>query len=175
MVRKARTQDIEELNEASKESWVHGFSEILSEEDLELARNYEDFVTEEKLEECIDSDRILMLVDEREGKVVGKGAITWNEEFAHEFTEAGEEAQLRSMYVHPDYWGRGIGSELVEKLIERTPEKISAVKVEALKGSDAVKFYRKHGFRKISEGKLEADELDIVSKDYDTVVMEKRI
>jgi len=175
MVREARPDDLEELNKASKKSWIKGFSSILSEKDLELARDYEDFVTEEKLEKCVESDGILMLVEERNGKVVGKGAIAWSEDFLHDFTETGEEAQLRSMYVHPDYWGRGIGSELVEKLVERTPERIDAVKVEALKGSDAVNFYMKHGFEKISEGMLEAENLDIVSKNYETVILERKI
>lgn len=175
MVREAGPGDLEELDEASKKSWIKGFSEILSEEDIELAQDYEDFVTEEKLVECIESDGILMLVEERNGDVVGKGAVAWDEEFLHDFTEAGKEAQLRSMYVHPDYWSQGIGSELVEKLVKGTPERIEVVKVEALKGSDAVSFYRKHGFKEISEGKLEGDKLDIISRDYETVIMERKI
>lgn len=164
------------MNELSKRSWIKGFSNLLSEEDLELAEETDKFITEESLEDSIESEGVLTLVCERDGKVVGKAKLAYSKEKNHEVADIDEnEVQLRSFYVHPDYWMQGIGSKLLEKIIERVPDWAELLKVETLEEAGAVDFYRRNGLKQVGTGVFSAEDVEIVENDYPTVIMEKEL
>lgn len=53
------------------------------------------------------------------------------------------------MMVHPDYWGRGIGSQLVDALIQLADNWLQLSRVELEVNTDnpaAIRLYEKHGF-----------------------------
>ena len=176
VIRRPEIDDLEDLNELSKKSWLKGFQDILSEHELDRAQEKEDFITEESLKQNLESDGCRSLIFEENGKVVGKVRLAWTEEEMHDIAEpCKNEVQLRSFYVHPDQWRQGIGSRLLEKIIEEAPEWAETLKVEALENSDAVKFYRKNGFKRVESGTFSAEDTELVEKDYPTVIMKRKI
>lgn len=145
VIREPEPDDLEELNELGKLSWLEGFADVLTEDDLDLARQKQDFVREESLRESLDSEGVLALVYEKDDRVVGKAKLAYSEGGTHEVADVKEnEVQLRSFYVHPDYWRQGIGSELLNAIVDRVPDWAEI-------------------------------DVDIVENDYPTVIMEKEL
>lgn len=58
---------------------------------------------------------------------------------------------LDHLYIHPDYQGRCIGAAVLAHVIEEADALGLPVRVGALRGSDANRFYLHHGFRLIEE------------------------
>lgn len=53
---------------------------------------------------------------------------------------------LDHLYVHPDCQRMGIGSQVLRRILAEADERGQHVRVGALKGSDANRFYVRHGF-----------------------------
>jgi len=166
--------DANDIDELFRLSWSEGFGDILRSKDIEDVRQ-DRSVTEEDIKERIRREGILTLVYERSGTVMGQGRIAWSESATERYTDtARSEAEFRSVYVHPDHWSEGIGSEIMGELVEQCPVEPVALKVETYEGSDAADFYRSKGFEVVQHSTTEAEKTDM-SNDYDTVVLEKRL
>lgn len=77
------------------------------------------------------------------GKVVGIGSLHQSQN-----PRARHSAGL-GMMVHPDYWGMGIGTQLMEKLIDLTDNWLNLVRVDLEVNTDnpaAIHLYEKFGF-----------------------------
>ena len=59
-----------------------------------------------------------------------------------------ELGRLRHLYVHPEFRRRGIGRELVSKVIEHARGRFSRVRLRT-QGADADRFYLAIGFRRV--------------------------
>ncbi|NLR76226.1 MULTISPECIES: GNAT family N-acetyltransferase [Leeia] len=59
---------------------------------------------------------------------------------------------LEQLYLDPSAQGCGIGSHLLRQLLQEADQAQVTVRVDALRGSDANRFYRQHGFEQIGEG-----------------------
>ena len=77
-------------------------------------------------------------VAEEAGRIVGCGAIGpyWGKE---------DESSLFTIFVHPDYQGRGIGRKIIEA-IEQDEYFLRAKRIEVPASKTAVEFYRKMGY-----------------------------
>jgi ribosomal protein S18 acetylase RimI-like enzyme len=58
---------------------------------------------------------------------------------------------LEHLYVRPDYQGRGVGSEVLQILFKEADSRALPLRVGALRGSDANRFYLRHGFEHTEE------------------------
>jgi len=58
---------------------------------------------------------------------------------------------LEHLYVRPEYQGRGIGSAVLAILFEEADRRALPLRVGALRGSDANRFYLRHGFIVVEE------------------------
>jgi len=58
---------------------------------------------------------------------------------------------LRHFYILPKYQRRGIGAQVLNRILADASRKGCSVKLAALRGSDANRFYRNHGFEQVSE------------------------
>lgn len=172
-IREVRPSDTEDMEEATRKSWIQGQKEFLTEEELKLARASDEFrKTEEDIEERLEKDDTFVLVAEVRGKVVGRIRMAWNGE-ADSFVNP-EEAQLRSMYVHPDYWRKGVGTALVEEAFDRVPDRFSGFVVEVFEENEgAVGFYRDLGFEAVDESSLGPEDIDIIEEERTSLIMRK--
>ena len=58
---------------------------------------------------------------------------------------------LRHFYILPQYQRRGIGAQVLKRILADASRKGCAVKLTALRESEANRFYRNHGFVQVSE------------------------
>jgi amino-acid N-acetyltransferase len=100
------------------------------------------------------------LVAEREGEVVGCGAL-------HVMWE--DLAEVRTVAVDPMLGGQGIGSLLLSALMERARE-VGVRKVFCL--TFAVPFFERHGFTEIDDSPVDHDVYEALLQSYDEGVAE---
>ena len=172
-IREVRPSDAEDMEETTRRSWIQGQKDFLTAEELYMARNSEEFrKTEEDIQKRLEKEDTFVLVAEVRGKVVGRIRMAWNGE-ADSFVNP-EEAQLRSMYVHPGYWREGVGTALVEEAFGRVPDRFSGFVVEVFSdNSRAVGFYKDLGFEAAGESSLGPEDIDIIEEERTSLIMRK--
>ena len=153
-IRRAETEDAEAVREVARRSLEASYT--LSPQTIEgaVAQWYDD----ETFREKVDDDDRLLLVVEREGRVV---AFSESEQVA-------EEGELLWLHVTPDYRGEGIAS----RLFEATRERLSEMGAERFRGRvlrdnrEGNDFYREAGFEKVGESRVNIDGTDHVENVY---------
>jgi len=143
-IREVKESDAEDIQELNMASWLKAYEGIIPEEKMREGISY----PRERLEEKKNDDKLIFLVAVVEEKVVGTINFCWSNENTHDFVNVDEdEAQLRSVYLHPDYWSNGIGTRLFKEGKERLPSNIDTLVVESLTENEIGKgFYSKLGF-----------------------------
>ncbi|MDP9847040.1 GNAT family N-acetyltransferase [Streptosporangium lutulentum] len=63
---------------------------------------------------------------------------------------------LEHFYLAPDRQGRGVGSAVLSRLLERCDREDAVVRLNVLRGSSALRLYERHGFTVETE-----DEVDV--------------
>ena len=64
--------------------------------------------------------------------------------------------RVEHFYIAAPFQGLGLGSAVLQRLLNSAPDDVKLFRVGALRDSDANRFYQRHGFVKVSE-----DEWDI--------------
>lgn len=102
-VRPATPNDVDEIQRVARAVWQSVYTDILGTETVEamLDAGYSESV----LERMIDLDDVGLFVATADGDVVGYASCG--------ITDPSGIGDL-DLYVHPDYWGEGIGTELLE-------------------------------------------------------------
>jgi ribosomal protein S18 acetylase RimI-like enzyme len=70
----------------------------------------------------------------------------------HDFCHGGKLGYIQNLYVSPKHRRRGVGSKLLQKIIERAEEK-GALEIHVVTkfgNKSAIKLYKMHGLRKES-------------------------
>ncbi|SNR64963.1 GNAT family N-acetyltransferase [Halorubrum vacuolatum] len=130
-------------------AWREAYADLLPTEIIqqqtvdpseEEIRQWHDWLRENR-------DGILVAVDDEEA-VRGFADFRWGDAETKEFV-GDEEAGLKAIYVHPDYWGSGIGTALLERGMESLPDDVDAVRLEMLSGNEVGhQFYQARGFER---------------------------
>ena len=145
-------------------AWRAAYDELLP-EDVLARRDPEP--ADEHVREYADrlrTDRDGIYVAEIDGAVRGYSYFRWGEE-TKPFVGPNE-AGLKEIYVHPDYWGEGIGTALLERGLDDLPASIERVKLEMLAGNeDAHQFYAACGFERTGRSDFE-----IAGETYPTAI-----
>ena len=167
-IREVRESDAEDIQELNMASWLKAYDGIIPEEKMREGISY----PRERLLEKKNDDKLIFLVAVVEEKVVGTINFCWSNENTHDFVNVDEnEAQLRSVYLHPDYWGYGIGTRLFEEGKERLPSNIDTLVVESLAENEIGKgFYSKLGFEQIEKNKVE-----LFGDKYETIIQKMEL
>ncbi|MBX0323953.1 GNAT family N-acetyltransferase [Halomicroarcula sp. F13] len=134
-IRPADETDISPIRQVARASWHAIYDDILGRERVEqlLAEGYDD----DLLGEMVDLDDIGLFVATADDDVVGYASCG--------MTDPAGIGDL-DLYVHPDYWGEGIGTRLLNRG-EKHLQSLSVRKVrdEVLVDNDVGNaFYRKH-------------------------------
>ncbi|WP_224448351.1 GNAT family N-acetyltransferase [Haloprofundus salilacus] len=100
-----------------------------------------------------------------ETAVVGFARVVWDAMRTKPFVRDGE-AELRALYVDPNWWNRGVGSRLLTSGLSALPETVRVVRLEALTGNEmAEQFYLAREFEAGGENSV-----DIEGTSYPTEV-----
>ncbi|MFC7072683.1 GNAT family N-acetyltransferase [Halovenus rubra] len=170
-IRRGDPSDSERIRRVSARSCRLAYEEIL--DDKTLIETIEDpEMTEtirEWLDETHDDDRVIYLVACGDGEIWGFAQVLTGERAPGRVDD--EEAYLKSLYVHPDRWGSGVGSELLSTAIDRLSDRITRLSLDVLVDNDiGRRFYEKHGFKQVGTGGYEVSGVR-----YDTVIYEKSL
>ena len=132
-IRRFRNEDSEELAEVIAYTLR---TTNIKDYSAEYIENDVSFLTAEKLAERAGWTHIYVVCDE--GRIIGCGAIGpyWGKE---------DESSLFTIFVHPDYQGRGIGRKIIEA-VEQDEYFLRAKRIEVPASKTAVEFYRKMGY-----------------------------
>lgn len=173
-IRPVNEDDQEDLEKVRKQAWIEGHKDLLTEDEIQLAKEYSKYLKPESLRDKKNSDKVFFLVAEAKGRIVGQIILAWNNENTGEFINPEQnEAQLRGMYIHPDYWRQNIGTELVKTAIQKLPNYIDSVNVEVFEqNTRGIKFYESLGFKEDSERTLDQS-MPLVNTDHQTLVLKK--
>ncbi|MCL9813585.1 GNAT family N-acetyltransferase [Natranaeroarchaeum aerophilus] len=170
-IRPARREDIPTIQRVVSDSWRAAYADLLSPDALSFIGDEERFLPADSLEQAMDTDELWFLVAIVDGAVIGEVQFATGPE-THSFVAPDEgETQLQSLYIDPDHWRAGVGSELVEAGIERLQGDTDAVLVEVLSdNTGGRKFYRSEGFDPVDERVVE-----LFSLPYPSTIMRRPI
>ncbi|MEE6208686.1 GNAT family N-acetyltransferase [Salarchaeum sp. III] len=152
LVRDAARGDAARVREIAAVAWRDAHAPLIGEERVAefLAEHY----TERDLRNAIASEKSAFLVAEREA-VVG-------------FVEVGpvddpDTWSVYRIYVHPEHYGAGVGTALLDAAESRLPDSVSRLRLVVLSGNDrARRFYEARGFEFVRETPNEFDTRDAV-------------
>ncbi len=138
-VRPATAADADAIRRVAREAWHAAYDDLLG----------PDTVTE-TVAEWYDPDRLVehdITADERPLFVAVDDALVG---FAEAAPETADRARLYRIYVTPDRWGEGIGSELLSRVESALRERgFDRLTLEVLaENSVGVEFYESRGFRR---------------------------
>ena len=160
----ADTADVRDVARVNARAWQAAFDGVVPDEVLEeLDPSLTDAEAAAGLE-ARRGDREAFLVAEDDGRVVGYAYVRWGEE-TKAFVGASD-AGLKELYVDPDRWGRGVGTALLERGLERLPEDVERLRLETLADNEVGRrFYEARGFERTGTSTAE-----VVGESYPAVV-----
>jgi ribosomal protein S18 acetylase RimI-like enzyme len=149
-VRAASVDDVTAIQHVARATWHAAYDEVLgpSAVDEQVDECYRDDV----LAEAIESEEVIYLVVDDGEDLIGYASAGPSEQF--EDCQDEEVAQLYTIYVAPEYWGDGIGSRLVDEVVDRLRnDGYDALRICVLAANDVGRaFYESYGFPVIEEG-----------------------
>ncbi|QLK24408.1 GNAT family N-acetyltransferase [Natrinema zhouii] len=159
-VRSATPDDFEAITAVARDTWHETYDEL--EADM-IDRTVDNWYTDDSMP--LEAPGTVVLVAERAERRSADGSRTESDErdgdlvgFTHAVAQ-GETADILRMYVHPDYQGEGIGSDLHERLMteleSRDAERVRSFDFAFNDTSRA--FYEGLGFEQTDEGEVEID------------------
>jgi ribosomal protein S18 acetylase RimI-like enzyme len=159
-VRPAETGDVADVRRIARESWHAAYDDIVGPDAVESVVS--EWYDLNHLRRSVERDDSVFLVAETEAdgetrtsedgtdaEVVGFGqGVLGSDDDA---------AELPRIYVHPDYWGGGAGSEMLarieERLAERGAERLRLIVLADNEVGNA--FYESHGYRTVGSRESE--------------------
>lgn len=153
-VRVATPDHIPEIQTVARESWHATYDDILGADSVEQV--VDGWYAADGLEQSIERDDGQFLVAEQDGKVVGfaQGVLG----------EKDDAAQLPRIYVQSDFWGEGIGSELLSGVESWANENgAGRLRLVVLAYNEVGNgFYEKQGYRVVAEREEELEGESVV-------------
>lgn len=111
-----------------------------------------------------------VFVATRDDEIVGFAELRWGSDETDSFVPPGD-AELKALYVHPDAWGEGIGSELLVASLFAVPPTYERLTLQTFRENQAARgFYEHHGFDRVGEAVFE-----IGGGEYPTVVYARAV
>ncbi len=151
-------------------AWREAYQGILPDEVMErIPTRASEELLDEWYERARGDDRDFLLAVDDEGVVEGYILVRWGEG-TKEFVGPNE-AGLKEIYVHPDSWGRGIGTALLERALASIPTDLEAIALEMLEGNEiGARFYRSRGFDRVGHSRHE-----VAGESFETVIYRRSL
>lgn len=171
-IRPASPTDADAIHRVSVASCRAAYGDVVDDAFIQMVAEPSRVETlEDRLVDAESADPVVYLVAETPdtGTVVGFVQVL-SGTYRPEHVDPGA-AYLKSLYVHPDRWREGIGSDLLAESLARLPASISHVRLGVLSANDAGKrFYEVHGFERVDTGSF-----DVGAVTYDTEIYAREL
>jgi len=155
-IRPAETGDVADVRRVARESWHAAYDDLLGPEPVESV--VDEWYDLNRLRRSVERDDGVFLVAETgedesddaesDPEVVG---------FAQGVLAEDEAAELPRIYVHPDYWGEGAGSAMLERvedwLTDRGAQRLRLIVLADNEVGNA--FYENRGYRTVGSRESE--------------------
>lgn len=154
-VRPARPEEAELVRELGRAAWHAAYDDILGSETVD--QRIDNWWKADDLRSAIANPNHVFLVAETDSEVVGivhAGPHPNNDHYV-----------VPRLYVHPDDWGQGIGTALLDELVKRVSGEANSLQVVVLEGNDVgVGFYESYGFERVdgAPGLADAGQRELV-------------
>ncbi len=144
-IRPATVDDVSDIRRIVRSAWDDSY-DFLSEREQDVA--FEEWYGSDRLEAQLHDDDAMFLVSVADGELVGFAYATTDID-----PERVGESEIRSIYVDPDEWRTGVGSDLLAAIEDRVSERgftqLSApIFTENERGRA---FFEANGFERIEE------------------------
>jgi len=146
-IREATESDIPTVRSVAREAWIEAYADAVPKSVVDDAVS--EWYADETMSRIIGDDEQVCLVAVEGGELVG---------FCHGATQDTEGDILR-LYVRPDRWNGGIGTELLTAMEERlTDMGIERLRAMVLADNEIGNaFYESQGFEKADEAETQLD------------------
>ncbi|MFN8375788.1 MAG: GNAT family N-acetyltransferase [Anaerolineae bacterium] len=147
-IRKANLEDIPQIRAVGSASWRATYTGIFPDEFIENA--LAQWWSEAIFQQSIPHSAACNLVAELDGHIVGTLLGTVN---------PGEEAQVHlfKLYIHPDYFGQGIGKQLWQTYLQHLAPGVKRVDLDVEpQNARAIQFYKRLSFQETGINEVEA-------------------
>lgn len=152
---------VDELYEAMQVNnfaWKEAYQGLLPDEVIEsIPTEPPEEDVKERFEMLDDDESVYLVAVGDDGSIRGYIYVRWGDETKKFVND--NEADLKEIYVHPDWWGQGIGTTLLNEAVDALPSAIEAVRLEMLSGNEnAHEFYLAHDFERDGESEFKIGE-----------------
>lgn len=148
-IRPADVDDAERIHEIGRVAWHAAYDDVFG--PARVDRVVDQWWSVESLRGSVVANERTFLVAETGGTpvaVVDAGPDDGHPDTYH----------VARLYVHPDHWGEGIGTRLVDALRERLPESTERLRLVVLAENPVgISFYEGYGFERVAERTGETD------------------
>lgn len=162
-LREAVPEDTESVQRVARESWHKAHGPIFGENGVE--KLLDKWYDQDGVEESIDRKDAPMFLAVDNGEVVGfaQGGPT---------EDGPADTAVGAIYVLPEYWGEGFGTELLERLFDafRTDDHKSVWLAVMADNDVGRSFYDKHGFE-IHEKRT----VELADQEVDDIVLTREL
>lgn len=143
----ASPRELAEANRVTMQTKYEAYGPIVSEEALRAEeRKAPEDPIEERFARVNGWEKTVALIAADEGTVLGAGLFIWNPEETSPYVET-DEGEIRMLHVHPDHWGDGIGTRLLEAGIGHLPESTERLVLKTFEENGiGLSFYESRGF-----------------------------
>ncbi len=156
-IRQATREDIPHIQELLKITWHKSYDLPLGKERVtELTKQWH---TTERLEKDLNKDHCKFLVCEENGEIIATSFLNHQE----------NTAILGRMYIHPNHQNKGIGSQLMEKILASKAKGTCISLTVEPQNTSAIEFYKKFGFKIEGQGSCSEDP----HEDIPTLIMKR--
>lgn len=161
-MRPAEPRDIPAIQHVAEQAWNTIYDETLPQDTIDAA--IDEWYDSESLLQHVENSDVAYFVATETDRVTGFVTGT-----AGDDPRTGE---LGAIYVHPDHWRTGIGSQLIDRFETHAVDQAwDTIQIRVLADNDVARtFYEKHDYEQTTEGVV-----TLFGTDADEVVYWKRI
>jgi|GEM_PF-4042119 len=157
-IRHAQKEDIPQIQALLKVTWHVAYDKTLGHKKVSELIN--EWHTKERLEEDILKANCQFLVCAEQCKIIATSFLN----------NQGKDAILGRMYIHPSKQNKGIGSELMEKILSSISKETCISLTVEPQNISAIQFYKKFGFTIQGPGSCSEDP----HEEIPTLIMRRR-
>lgn len=161
-------EDIRDVIEAHGRAWKEAYDHILPSVVLWGIPTEGTDRQVRKWEKRLPDPPNYMLCAVVDGRARGHAHVRWTD--TDDFVGP-RDAELTELYVHPDYWGEGIGTALLEAGIDRLPDATEGIVLEVFADNERGRgFYEAQGFEQTGTGTYR-----VAIMGYDTAIYRREL